>query len=64
VPLDDFPILPTTKVGALLDRYPELEDILIGLAPPFKKLKNPLLRKGVAKITHKPLSFRREPAMP
>jgi hypothetical protein len=46
----DFPILPSTKVGALLDRYPELEDILIGLAPPFKKLKNPLLRKGVARV--------------
>jgi Domain of unknown function (DUF1858) len=46
----DLPILPTTKVAALLDRYPELEDVLIGLAPPFKKLKNPLLRKGVAKV--------------
>ena len=30
--------------------YPELEEVLIGLAPPFKKLKNPLLRKSVAKI--------------
>jgi hypothetical protein len=46
----DFPILPSTKVGALLDRYPQLEDILIGLAPPFKKLRNPLRRKGVAKV--------------
>jgi hypothetical protein len=46
----DFPILPSTKVGALLDRYPQLEEILIGLAPPFKKLRNPLLRKGVAKV--------------
>jgi Domain of unknown function (DUF1858) len=46
----DFPILPSTKVGALLDRYPQLEDILIALAPPFKKLRNPLLRKGVAKV--------------
>jgi hypothetical protein len=34
----------------LLDRYPQLEDVLIGLAPPFKKLKNPLLRKGVARV--------------
>jgi hypothetical protein len=50
VPRYDFPILPSTKVGALLDRYPELEDILIGLAPPFKKLKNPFLRKGVARV--------------
>lgn len=34
----------------MLDRYPQLEDVLIGLAPPFKKLKNPLLRKGVSKV--------------
>jgi hypothetical protein len=50
VPYWDFPILPSTKIGALLDRYPELEGILIGLAPPFKKLMNPLLRKGVTKV--------------
>jgi uncharacterized protein DUF1858 len=50
VPAQAFPILPSTKVGALLDRYPELEDVLIGLAPPFKKLRNPLLRKGVARV--------------
>lgn len=50
MPSDYFPILPSTKVGALLYRYPQLEDVLIGLAPPFKKLKNPLLRKGVAKV--------------
>ncbi len=50
MPNYDFPILPSTKIGALLDRYPELEEVLIGLAPPFKKLKNPLLRKGVAKV--------------
>jgi hypothetical protein len=46
----DFPILPSTKIGALLARYPELEDVLIGLAPPFKRLKNPFLRRGVAKV--------------
>jgi TusA-related sulfurtransferase len=46
----EFPILPSTKIATLLDRYPELEDVLIGLAPPFKKLKNPFLRKGVAKV--------------
>lgn len=46
----DFPILPSTNVGALLEHYPELEDVLIELAPPFKKLKNPLLRKGIAKV--------------
>ncbi len=43
-------ILPSTRVAALLDQFPELEDVLISLAPPFKKLKNPILRKSVAKV--------------
>jgi len=46
----DVPILPTTKVAALLKHYPELEDVLIDMAPPFKKLRNPILRKSVAKV--------------
>jgi hypothetical protein len=50
MPDDELPIEPSTKVGALLDRYPELEDVLIGIAPPFEKLTNPLLRKSVAKV--------------
>jgi TusA-related sulfurtransferase len=45
-----FPILPSTKIAALLDHFPELEDVLIGLAPPFQKLKNPILRKSVARV--------------
>ncbi len=45
-----FPILPSTNVAALLDHFPELEDVLIGLAPPFRKLKNPILRKSVARV--------------
>jgi hypothetical protein len=47
---DDLPIEPTTKVAALLKHYPELEDVLIETAPPFKKLRNPLLRMSVAKF--------------
>jgi hypothetical protein len=43
-------IHPSTKVAQLLDAYPELEDVLIRMAPPFKKLKNPILRKSVAKV--------------
>ena len=43
-------IIPSTKVNDLLDAYPELEETLIGIAPPFKKLKNPLLRKSVARV--------------
>jgi hypothetical protein len=50
LPDADLPILPSTKVGALPDRYPQLEDVLIGLAPPFRKVKNPLLRKRVANV--------------
>lgn len=43
-------ITPETKVGALLDAYPELEEVLISLSPTFKKLKNPVLRKTIAKV--------------
>ena len=43
-------IHPSTKVAQLLDAYPELEEILIRMAPPFKKLKNPILRKSVARV--------------
>lgn len=39
-----------TKVGALLDAYPELEEVLLGLSPAFAKLKNPVLRRTVAKV--------------
>ena len=45
-----FAITPETKVAALLEHFPELEEVLIGMAPPFKKLKNPVLRKSVAKV--------------
>ncbi len=44
-------ITPETKVAELLDNYPKLEKVLIELAPAFSKLKNPLLRKTIAKIT-------------
>jgi len=45
-----LPINPQTKVGALLEAYPGIDEVLIGLAPAFAKLKNPVLRKTVAKI--------------
>jgi hypothetical protein len=47
---DELEILPSTTVHELLTAYPELEDRLIGIAPPFKKLQNPLLRKSIAKV--------------
>ncbi len=43
-------IMPSTKVADLLSQYPALEDVLIGLAPPFQKLKNPILRKTVGRV--------------
>ncbi|MBT4864244.1 MAG: DUF1858 domain-containing protein [Planctomycetaceae bacterium] len=48
---EDRPLItPATKVADLLTAYPELEDVLIGMAPPFKKLRNPILRRSVAKV--------------
>lgn len=43
-------ITPKTKIGELLDAYPQLEETLIRLSPEFSKLKNPILRKTIAKI--------------
>lgn len=40
-----------TKVASLLESYPELEDKLIELSPVFSKLKNPVLRRTIAKVT-------------
>jgi hypothetical protein len=45
-------ITPKTKIYDLLEAYPELEEILIASAPEFKKLKNPVLRKTIARITN------------
>jgi uncharacterized protein (DUF2249 family) len=44
-------ITPKTKVYELLQAYPELEDVLIEIAPVFKKLKNPVLRRTIARVT-------------
>jgi len=44
-------ITPKTKVLELLEAYPQLEDVLIERVPAFKKLKNPILRNTVARIT-------------
>lgn len=44
-------VTPQTIVGDLLNAYPELEDKLIEIAPVFSKLKNPILRRTIAKVT-------------
>lgn len=43
-------ITPQTKINTLLTTYPELELFLMNLNPKYKKLKNPVLRRTVAKI--------------
>jgi len=48
--MSDLIITPKTKVLHLIETYPQLEEVLIQYAPAFKKLKNPALRKTVAKI--------------
>ncbi|PID57898.1 MAG: hypothetical protein CR986_08245 [Ignavibacteriae bacterium] len=44
-------ITPEIKINELLENYPELEEKLIEIAPPFKKLKNEVLRKTLGKVT-------------
>lgn len=46
-----FPITPETRVAELLEAYPDLEEILISAAPAFAKLKNPVLRRTIARVT-------------
>ncbi|MBI5509757.1 MAG: DUF1858 domain-containing protein [Deltaproteobacteria bacterium] len=45
-------ITPDTKVGELLRHFPALEDVLIDISPTYRALKNPVLRKTVAKIAN------------
>lgn len=49
--MDKLIITPKTKISDFLDAYPQLEDVLISLAPPFTKLRNPLLRKTIGRVT-------------
>lgn len=44
-------IEPEMKVADLLQHFPELEETLLQLSPAFAKLKNPILRRTVAKAT-------------
>lgn len=48
--MNDAPITPKTKVGDLLESYPELEETLISLSPAFEKLRNPILRRTIARV--------------
>jgi len=44
-------ITPQTRVADLLKAYPQLEEVLVEIAPAFNKLRNPVLRRTVAKVT-------------
>jgi hypothetical protein len=45
------PITPQTTVAELLDTYPGLDDVLVEMAPPFAKLRNPVPRRTIARVT-------------
>ncbi len=48
---EDLPdITPETRLAALLEALPELEETLYSLSPTYKKLKNPVLRKTVGRV--------------
>lgn len=44
-------ITPDMKIYDLLKAYPQLEDKLIEIAPVFVKLKNPILRRTITRVT-------------
>ena len=44
-------ITASTRIRELIDSYPELEDELVAMAPAFAKLKNPVLRNTIARVT-------------
>ncbi len=43
-------ITPESKIGELLERWPQLEAVLVDLSPHFRALANPVLRRTVAKV--------------
>lgn len=48
---DKTDITPDTKVADLLNDYPETESVLLRYSTAFAALKNPVLRRTVAKVT-------------
>lgn len=43
-------ITPDSKLGQILERWPHLEELLVAMSPHFKALRNPVLRRTVAKV--------------
>ena len=44
-------ITPKTSIGELFDHFPQLEEVFIEMVPTLKKLKNPILRRTIARVT-------------
>ncbi len=44
-------ITPKTRILDLITDYPELEEVLFDVSPAFRQLKNPVLRRTVARVT-------------
>ena len=49
--MTELVITPKTRIAELLDAYPQLEQVLIVYVPAFEKLRNPVLRRTVARVT-------------
>jgi len=43
-------ILPQTRLVELLQVHPELEEAIQRMAPPFRNLRNPVLRRTVGRV--------------
>lgn len=43
-------ISPLTRISELLECYPELEEVLITISPLFSNLRNPVLRRTIARV--------------
>jgi hypothetical protein len=43
-------ITPDTRLGSLLEAWPELEEVLLRMSPSFARLGNPVLRRTVARV--------------
>jgi len=44
-------ITPKTSIRELFDHFPQLEEVFIEMVPTLKKLKNPILRRTIARVT-------------
>jgi hypothetical protein len=47
---EDIEITLLTRIGDLLEAYPSLEEVLVRYAPAFEKLRNPILRRTIARV--------------